>query len=77
MTLCDGSRRELLVKASRFAHHLETGWGSLPDAAMDTDQSLIVVFGASRIDVTAPIQALRARFPRSTIVGCSTAGEIH
>ncbi len=77
MTLCDGSRRERLVKAFRFAHHLETGWGSLPDAAMDTDQSLIVVFGASRIDVTAPIQALRARFPRSTIVGCSTAGEIH
>lgn len=65
------------MKAVRFAHHPDAGWGSLPDAGMDTDQSLIVVFGASRLDVTAPIQELRARFPRSTIVGCSTAGEIH
>ncbi len=65
------------MKAARFAHHQGSGWESLPDASFNSAQSLIVVFGASRIDVTEPIRDLRARFSEATIVGCSTAGEIH
>jgi len=53
-----------------------TGW-SAPFPSMDSDQTLVLVFGApSFVDATGPLQALTAAFPTSKIAGCSSAGEI-
>ncbi|MFN8225022.1 MAG: FIST N-terminal domain-containing protein [Gaiellales bacterium] len=52
------------------------GW-SKPFTEVDSDQTLVLAFGApALVDDDAPIRALRDAFPRSVLVGCSTAGEI-
>lgn len=59
-----------------FQYALNSGWTS-PRPLLDSDQSLVVVFGSpefkNRTDVW---NELRNAFPSSHIVGCSTAGEI-
>ncbi len=53
------------------------GW-SKPFPALDSEQSLVLVFGASSFaDDPAPMRELDRAFPRSHVVGCSTSGEIH
>ncbi len=53
------------------------GWtGELP-IEMDSDDTLVVAFGASSFgDAPQPLRDLRAAFPRARVIGCSTAGEI-
>ena len=54
------------------------GWSSEPDGTLDSDRTLVVLFGASNlIDRPAPVQRVIDTYPRSRIVGCSSAGEIH
>ena len=44
---------------------------------LDSDRTLVLVFGASAYKGdAAPFRELRAAFPSSHIVGCSTSGEI-
>ncbi len=52
------------------------GWSTpLPD--LDSDRTLVLVFGASEGPAhAAGLGELRAAFPRATLLGCSTAGEI-
>jgi hypothetical protein len=52
------------------------GWSApLPD--LDSDRTLVIAFGATRyVDTPDPLAVLRAAYPRSHVVGCSTAGEI-
>lgn len=53
-------------------------WSSEPEAALDSEQTLVMMFGASElIDSPAPIERVVKAFPRSTVIGCSTSGEIH
>jgi len=56
----------------------DTGWSIQPLPAMDSDSTLVIVFGASSyMDAPGPIRELRQAFPRAHFVGCSTSGEIH
>ena len=53
------------------------GWSDDPPAALDSGRTLVVAFGAPEyLDDASPLAALAAKFPRSAIIGCSTAGEI-
>lgn len=50
---------------------------SAPLPGLDSDRTLVLVFGAPRyIDEPGPIRELLAAFPSSHVVGCSSAGEI-
>lgn len=53
-------------------------WSSEPEGALDSEQTLVMMFGASALmDNPAPIEQVVKAFPRSTVMGCSTSGEIH
>ena len=52
------------------------GWTD-PLPAWDGDDVLVLAFGPSSVlDDPAPLRALAAAFPMSTVTGCSTAGAI-
>jgi hypothetical protein len=65
----------LLITA--LTHRLEAGWqGPLP-VDLDSADTLILAFGASAYaQQPEALAELAAAFPRSVLVGCSTAGEI-
>ncbi|NEX18318.1 MAG: hypothetical protein C1943_17365 [Halochromatium sp.] len=53
------------------------GWSVSPFPALDSEQTLVLVFGGSfLVDEPSPIRELRAAFPKAKLIGCSTAGEI-
>ena len=59
---------------------LKTGQSGIPAelTALDSETSLLLLFGGSRlIDRPALIQQVLDACPRSHVMGCSTAGEIH
>lgn len=59
------------------AYHAETGWASPLPTAMDSPNTLVLAFAASRFALDpAPLATLDAAFPRSLLLGCSTSGEI-
>jgi hypothetical protein len=65
------------MKLETFTYSAHEGWSveSLP--ALDSDNTLVVVFGsADWADGHESFEHLAGAFPRSHIVGCSTAGEI-
>ena len=56
----------------------DAGWDHPLDASLDSSQTLVLVFGPSeREPVQGAMDAVRATYPQSAILGCSTAGEIH
>lgn len=58
-------------------HYTEQGWSTTPFPDLDSDQTMIIVFGASTFySDDAPLRELRASYPASHFIGCSTAGEI-
>ncbi|MCC7486290.1 MAG: FIST C-terminal domain-containing protein [Burkholderiales bacterium] len=58
--------------------HTRAGWSEEPDDALDSEQTLVVLFGASGlIDAPGPVERVIETFPRAAIMGCSSAGEIH
>lgn len=59
-------------------YEIGTGWAEAPRAELDSASTLVIAFGAtSLIDQPEPLETLRRTFPRSLLMGCSTAGEIH
>src|SRR5260370_23756304 len=65
------------MKLETFTYSAHEGWSveSLP--ALDSDNTLVVVFGSADFaDGHEAFEHLAAAFPQSHIVGCSTAGEI-
>jgi hypothetical protein len=65
------------MKLQSFRYTQGVGWSVTPFPAMDSKQTLVLVFGAPEfIDTTEPINQLVKAYPNSYIVGCSTAGEI-
>ena len=53
------------------------GWSSALPPALDSAQTLVLAFGASRLPPDTPaLQQLLATYPQALVVGCSTAGEI-
>jgi hypothetical protein len=66
------------VKTQLLSHDRSTGWSREPDGALDSDRTLVLVFGARALaDDQAPLRELVARYPRAHFLGCSTAGEIN
>ncbi len=60
-----------------FTYQPSIGWSTDPFPDLDSDRTLVLLFGAARYlkDHTAIVE-LRRKFPRSHFLGCSTAGEI-
>lgn len=53
-------------------------WSSPLPTHLDSERTLVLAFGASHyFDAPAALADVSAAFPRSTTLGCSTAGEIH
>jgi hypothetical protein len=65
------------MELQSFAYSQGTGWSipTFPD--MDSENTLILVFGAPEfIDNRAAIKELAAHYPKAKMIGCSSAGEI-
>jgi len=59
-------------------YRLGLGWTTPLPRELNSLNSVVMAFGSARMtDDDEPIKELRAAFPDSVIVGCSTAGEIH
>ena len=79
MTLRTGAVRSFSfpMKLATFAHHDGKGWSGAFPAQLDSESTVVLVFGApSYVDAPAAMDELVAAFPRSHVVGCSSAGEI-
>src|SRR5438128_11815933 len=65
------------MKLDTFAYSASAGWSVEPLPELDSENTLVVVFGAPELDhVQEPLRQLVATYSRSHVVGCSTAGEI-
>jgi hypothetical protein len=54
------------------------GWDSALESSLDSETTLVIVFGASDAErLAAALTDLCTAFPRSVLMGCSTAGEIY
>jgi hypothetical protein len=61
-----------------FSHRPGQGWSAALPAARDSARTLVVAFGApSYAEAPQALDELASAFPKSAIVGCSSAGEIH
>ena len=66
------------MKSTTFSWSASSGWSEQPLPDLDSERTLVIVFGGSRFRTEdPPIQELLRAYPTSQIVGCSTAGEIH
>lgn len=60
-----------------LTHRLNAGWQAPLPAALDGANTLVLAFGASAYaQQPQALAELAAAFPRSALIGCSTAGEI-
>lgn len=65
------------MKLETFTYTNESGWSVDGLPALNSANTLVLVFGASNfLDATAPIEELIRHYPQSQVMGCSTAGEI-
>lgn len=65
------------MQTTTITFHDDRGWSVPLPRQMDSGQTLVLAFGASRLPTdAAPLQQLVAAFPQSILLGCSTAGEI-
>ncbi|WP_437675385.1 FIST N-terminal domain-containing protein [Sorangium sp. So ce131] len=66
------------MRLETFSFSRATGeWSVRALPALDSDQTLVLVFGAPEfLDDPGAIRELRRAYPRSRMVGCSSAGEI-
>lgn len=55
-----------------------TGWSQPFPSELDSEHTLLIVFGASHFYEQTPVFAeLRNAFPQAHVLGCSTSGEIY
>lgn len=60
-----------------FTYDVVQGWSVESFPALDSEQTLVIVFAAPEyFDDPAPITELYRAYPTSRMIGCSTAGEI-
>jgi hypothetical protein len=65
------------MKLDTFSYSTTAGWSVAPLPDLDSEDTLVVVFGAPELDeVQEPLCQLIAAYGRSHVIGCSTAGEI-
>lgn len=65
------------MKLATFSYAAASGWSVDRLPALDSERTMVVAFGAPELnEIEQPLRELVAAFPRSHVVGCSTAGEI-
>ncbi|MCK6529033.1 FIST C-terminal domain-containing protein [Myxococcota bacterium] len=65
------------MQLATFTWSPGTAWSVEPLPPLDSEDTLVIAFGASELlDAPGPLEELARRFPCSHMVGCSTAGEI-
>jgi hypothetical protein len=65
------------MKLQTLAYHPASRWSAPFDRSWDSERTLVLVFGASNLaEESSPVVELANAFPRSHVLGCSTAGEI-
>ena len=65
------------MHVTTLTHTLSGGWSSRPFPSLDSEQTLVTVFGApGRGEDSQAIHELLRAYPRAKVIGCSTAGEI-
>jgi hypothetical protein len=65
------------MKINTFTFRAHRGWSVESFPALDSEQTLVLIFAAPEfMDDVEPIAKLCEAYPRSIIMGCSTAGEI-
>lgn len=67
------------MKTEAMAYDLATSrWSSPFPTKLDSERTLVLAFGAPELpERSTALRELAGAFPRSVVVGCSTAGEIH
>ena len=61
-----------------FSYEPSKGWSLRAFPRLDSEHTLVVVFGAARfMDDPTALRELLAAYPSSRSIGCSTSGEIH
>jgi len=66
------------MQIETFTHRLGVGWSGQIPTGLDSSRTLVVAFGApDYVDQPEALAELASAFPRSAIIGCSSAGEIH
>lgn len=66
------------MQIEKLVHVPEGGWSMSSFPALDSERTLVTVFGSSdRLDDPSAVQDLMRAYPRAHVIGCSTAGEIH
>jgi hypothetical protein len=66
------------MKLASLVYEAKTGWNGPLPTNMDSEQTMILAFAASSyLQKPEAIEDLAKAFPKSILVGCSTAGEIH
>jgi hypothetical protein len=69
--------KEKKMELQSFQYTLGSGWSIPSFPEMDSENTLILVFAAPEfIENPAPIKELAAKYPKSKMIGCSSAGEI-
>ncbi|HTF90528.1 MAG TPA: FIST N-terminal domain-containing protein [Planctomycetota bacterium] len=65
------------MKLETLTYSGASGWSTRPFPALDSKATLVIAFGAASFSENpGPLRELRAAYPQSSIVGCSTSGEI-
>lgn len=65
------------MKLETFNYTMKEGWSIKAFPNMDSEQTLVLIFAAPEIiDNPAPLKELAQHYPKSKIIGCSSAGEI-
>ncbi|MBU6427689.1 MAG: FIST C-terminal domain-containing protein [Cyanobacteria bacterium REEB65] len=65
------------MQLDTFEYSKKSGWSVPEFPKRDSKNTLIIVFGAPEfIDSPEPLKQLRDAYPNSTILGCSSSGEV-
>ena len=65
------------MQLETFPYTPDSEWSCKVLPALDSDQTLVIIFGApSFIDAPEPIHEITRAYPNAHIVGCSTSGEV-
>ncbi|MEO6711527.1 MAG: FIST N-terminal domain-containing protein [Planctomycetota bacterium] len=65
------------MKLETLTYSATAGWSARPFPSLDSPTTLVIAFGASSFASNpAPIRELKAAYPKSSVMGCSTSGEI-
>ncbi len=66
------------MQIESFTYNQRGGWSIPQFPALDSEQTVVMVFGASEFrDAPEPLRELADAYPKAHLIGCSSAGEIY